>query len=503
MGDLAKLKLAVGQPELVYGDPLRNELCRDRMMALAVEGGADLLVLPGSLTDASDIHLIALNDTRIDVAGNVVIVEAAGESYQIALGEATQGCDFTVYTDVEPWSLTRAPRQRKPGVNLCPVGMRNIDKKVLAYDGGTSVCDAEGRELVRLRDDFEEDFTLVTLKSEGEIAEPAKDKLLAALVKTIRRFDDQVLGWQPNWIIGLSGGLDSSIMAALLVLALGPDRVRGYNLTSRYSSAATIANAHYIAEALGIPFKSGSIESLVRATEDSLEEYGYPHGAIKGLDAENLQSRLRAQLLSTFAALEGGVVVNNANRVEQALGYSTLYGDSIGALSPIGDLTKTRLFELARTINGDDGSEIIPLNLLPQETNAGFTWDVMPSAELAEDQKDPMKWFYHDWLIEQLLDGQGIDSGACSVMGRYLDGSILEEPIGKWIRFYGLDEPGDFLLDLEWMLDNIKRATFKRLQEPPVIKVASPASLNAEPEVQGAFVPSERFNELRARILKR
>ena len=97
MGDLSKLKVAVGQPELVDEMPSHNFFVQEKMVALAVEAGADLLVLPGSLSDATDVRLIALNDSRIDVAGNVVILEAAGESYQIGLGSQPQGCDFALF----------------------------------------------------------------------------------------------------------------------------------------------------------------------------------------------------------------------------------------------------------------------------------------------------------------------------------------------------------------------------------------------------------------------
>ncbi len=503
MGDLSKLKVAVGQPELSQSSALHNELVQDRMMAQAVEAGADLLIIPGSLTDSSDIHIIALNDTRIDVAGSVVIVEAAGESYQIGLGAQPQGCDFSVFADVQPWALLHHEQASWPGIVLRPVGMRNVDKKVFAFDGGTSVYSQDGRLLARLRDDFEEDFALVALDRPGTVAEPCADKLLAALVKTIRRFDEQVLGWEPRWLIGLSGGLDSSIVAALLVLALGPQRVKGFNLQSRYSSAATLANAQYIAEALQIELQKGSIEDLTAATAKAAGAFGYDKERFSGLVSENIQARVRGQLLSTFAALEEGVVVNNGNRMERAFGYATLYGDSIGALAPIGDLTKMQLFDLARSINGDPSCEIVPANLLPRESDEGFAWEVMPSAELAAGQRDPMKWFYHDWLLGQLLDGQGLDAGASAVLGRYLDGSLQEGPQGKWIRFYGLDEPSAFLEDLEWVLRSIRQAAFKRIQSPPAITVASEASILAPLEEQGPCEPSERFKELRARLLKR
>lgn len=505
MGDLSKLKVAVGQPELAGASPSRNLEVQDRMIAMAVEAGADLLVLPGSLSDPSDVHLIALNDARIDVAGTVVIVEAAGESYQIGLGSQPQGCDFAVYSDIEPWANAAPERAAWPGIVLRPVGMHNVGKKVLAYDGGTSVYASDGTLLARMRDDFEEDFALVSLASKGDIAEPCKDKLLAALVKTIRRFDEQVLGWGPKWVIGLSGGLDSSIVAALLTLAVGPDRVVGYNLATSFNSEATKTNATSIADALGIELRSGSVSDLVAATELVVGQFGYGSDdapALSGTVLENVQARVRGHLLSTFAALEGGVVVNNGNRVEATFGYATLYGDAIGALAPIGDLTKTKLFDLARVINGQPGVGVIPENLLPRETADGYEWDVMPSAELATGQLDPMKWFYHDWIVEQLLDSPSVDVGACSVLSHYLDDHLESSAVGKWVRFYGLTDPAAFLSDFDWVMKSLRTSTFKRIQAPPVITVASPASILRGPEVQGEVEPSPRYRELHARIAR-
>jgi len=519
MGDLSKLKVAIGQPELVDGSPSRTAAVQDRLVSYAVEAGADLLVFPGSLSDASDVHIIALNDSRIDVAGSVVILEAAGESYQIGLGSQPQGCDFAVYADVEPWAVSAPARASWPGIVLRPVGVRNVDKKVLAYDGGTSVFASDGTLLARLRDDFEEDFALVSLAERSDVAEPCKDKLLAALVKTVRRFDEQVLSWKPKWVIGLSGGLDSSIVAALLTLALGPDRVCGFGLSTAYNSEATKRNAETLAEALGIRLRVGSIAEVVEATELAATQFGYgaagggmtdgaaggaaggaSEPAITGLALENVQARVRGHLLSTFAALEGGVVANNGNRVEAAFGYATLYGDSIGALAPIGDLTKTRLFELARVINGQPGVGVIPENLLPRETDDGYEWDVMPSAELAEGQRDPMKWFYHDWLVEQLLDSPSVEGGACSVLSHYLDDRLASTEVGKWVTFYGLDDPGAFLRDFDWALGALRSSAFKRIQAPPAIRVASPASIASALESQGAHEPSVRYRELRSRI---
>ena len=505
MGDLSKLKIAVGQPELVCGRPSINEKARDRMVERALDVGADLLVMPGSLEDPQDVHLVVLNDSRIDVAGNAVHLDACGESYRIGLDPDDMSCDFAVRCDVSPWTLASAGEGQEamgfvPVIALRPVGMRNVGKDVLAYDGGTKVYGVDGVPLCALRDDFEEDLALVRFAEGNRVEPPCQDKLLAALVKTMRRFDAQVLSWNPKWVIGLSGGLDSSIVASLLVLAFGPERVIGYNMATRFNSDATKANAAELAESLGISLRNGSIQPLVDATGQELAEYGYGEDVMSGLVLENVQARVRGHLLSTFAAVEGGVVVNNGNRVEAALGYATLYGDAIGALAPIGDLAKTDLFGLARAINAEYGKAVIPDNLLPHLTDGGYEWQTPPSAELAEGQRDPMKWFYHDWLIGRLLDSDGFDAAACDVMERYLEDRLAGTEVGTWVRFYGLDDPDAFINDLEWVLRSIRTAAFKRIQAPPAIRVASPASIAAPPEVQGAIELSQRFKDLRERI---
>ena len=505
MGDLSKLKIAVGQPELVCGRASANEIARERMVERAVDVGADLLVMPGSLEDAHDVHLVVLNDSRIDVAGNAVHLDACGETYRIGLSPDDMTCDFAVYSDVRPWTLDAGgirqdPMRFVPTIVLRPVGMRNAGKSVYAYDGGTKVFGADGAVIAALRDDFEEDVSLVQFSEGNRIQDPCDDKLLAALVKTLRRFDEQVLPWNPKWIIGLSGGLDSSVVAVLLTLAFGADRVLGYNMATRFNTDATKSNAADIADALGISLRSGSIEDLVDATGSTLSHYGYADDAMSGLVLENVQARVRGHLLSTFAAVEGGVVVNNGNRVEAALGYATLYGDAIGALAPIGDLTKVRLFSLAHAINGDRKNAIIPENLLPRMTDEGYEWITPPSAELADGQRDPMKWFYHDWLIDKLLDGADVDSAACEVMEHYLSDRLSTSEVSKWVRFYGLDAPQAFADDFAWVLGSMRKSAFKRIQAPPTIRLASQASIAVPEEVQGEREPSQRFKSLEASI---
>ncbi len=502
MGDLSKLKVAIAQPDLSQTDERANGRVQERMVERALDAGADVLVLPGSLIDATDIRLIALNDTRIDIAGSRVLLEAAGESFIVSLGRNDPACDFSVVMDLTPWTLGQGEHAAQPGIVLRPVGMLNEGSKVCAFAGATTVSAADGTLLCRLRDDFEEDYTTLVMGRSGSIAGFCENKLLTCLEKTVQRFDRQILPWGPTWVIGLSGGLDSSVCAALLVRALGKERVAAYNLASSHNSSVTKANAASVAAALGLDLHEGSIQGLFDATVAQMADLGFDADKIEGLVAENAQARIRGQVLSTAAALLGGVVVNNGNRVEEALGYFTMYGDSIGALAPLGDLTKVRLFDLALALNDALGTEAIPSNLIPHETVAGYTWQTMPSAELADGQRDPMKWFYHDWLIEQLLDAPSINDGICSVLEAYLSGSLEVGPVGKWLRFYGLDNPAVFLSDLDWVMSTMQRTAFKRVQAPPCIKVASLASVYSHPVVQGELQLSERYEVLRRAIAR-
>ena len=502
MSDLSKLKLAVGQIELVDGKPSVNEAALDRMVARALDAGADALVVPYSFDDANDIRLIGLNDTRIDVAGNRVVVDVCGDSYRFGIGQGCEGCDLTISIDTSPYTIKGGTCVDAPShIVLKPVGMRESGHSVRAYDGGSYATAPDGSVVFKLRDSFEEDFGIVTFNGDVHDEVSQTDKILDCLINTMRRFDAAVLPFEPTWVIGLSGGLDSSVNAALLTLAFGPKRVVGYNMATRYNTGATKSNAAQTAERLAIPLKNGSIEDLVVAMGNTLVQYGYSPEVLGGVVLENVQARTRGQLLSTFAAIEGGVVVNNGNRVECALGYATLYGDAIGALAPIGDLTKVQLFDLARAINERLEVEAVPENLLPRIDGESIEWETMPSAELSSGQVDPMKWFYHDWLISRLQGDEaagpvGLYDAACDVLGDYLHSRLLDTQVSRWVTAYGLDDPNAFVDDLEWVLASMRRAVFKRIQAPPAIKIASRATVQAFCESQAVPEPPNKYHAL-------
>lgn len=351
-------------------------------------------------------------------------------------------------------------------VNAC--GMQSDGKMIRVFDGGSSLFDCEGQFVAGCNDLFQEECRVVELNTKEEV-ETSGCKLLDALLCAVKEVDRQWFGSRIKWIIGLSGGLDSTVNAALLAMALDPKRIVGYNMATRYNSLSTKDNARDLANNLKIEIREGSIEKMVESTISTIQEYKYTD-EYGSLVYENIQARLRGHLLSTFASIEGGVIVNNGNKVEVALGYCTLYGDAIGAFSPIGDCTKVQLFELAEEINRRFGFEVIMSNLLPKVEGETIDWKTPPSAELKDAQKDPMKWFYHDWLTNVLCAGK-LES-INDLLKSWLDGSLFDTEGGKWLRYYGLDHGKAFIEDLEWFTKTMQRNSFKHHVLPPIVKIS-------------------------------
>lgn len=396
-----------------------------------------------------------------------------------------QPVDWNIHIDARPFDIHENLHLQGNVIYVNAVGMQNEGKAVVMMEGGSAVC-KEGEYLWQMPYG-EAGYVLVDL-DQLTPQQPQKRELLTMLTQAVRGFDAQILGGKQPWIVGLSGGLDSSVSAALLTHALGKQRLIGYGMSSAHNSEQTKSNARQLAEALGIEYREGSIMPLVQATDDVLHEYGYQDA--EGLAAENIQARLRGHLLSTFASLYGGVVVNNGNKVENALGYCTLYGDAIGAVGPLGDLTKVQLFELALQLNEQFNQTVIPLNLLPRIDHGNICFEVAPSAELRSNQLDPMKWFYHDYLVDHI----GRDMTMKQFLQAYLDGTVWKEEIGAIMRFYHLDDPALFIEDISWFINTANRNVFKHTQVPVILTV-SQNGYALRKEIQG-FPTKEAYQEL-------
>ena len=233
-------------------------------------------------------------------------------------------------------------------------------------------------------------------------------------------------------LLGLSGGIDSALVAALAADALGADRVEAVSMPTRYNSEGTRSDARLVAERLGIAFREVAIEDLRLSFEGALP-------GTSGLAAENLQARIRGVLLMTLSNQHGWLVLTTGNKSETAVGYSTLYGDSAGGFAPIKDVPKTLVFALARHVNEQAGRELIPASILERP----------PSAELRDDQRDDHSLPPYDQL-DPLIEA-------------YVEDDLSPEEIAR--RGLATLEVATRVARL------VDLAEYKRRQAPPGIKV--------------------------------
>ncbi|HVZ79990.1 MAG TPA: NAD+ synthase [bacterium] len=259
----------------------------------------------------------------------------------------------------------------------CPVLYCNLvgGNDELVFDGCSMVVDGGG-SLFQLGKAFEEDLLVFdtenpTLKT-SQVPESEQAKIYQALVTGTRDYVRKC-GFQ-KVLVGLSGGIDSALVAALAAEALGPQNVMGVTMPSPYSSRGSIEDSRELAANLGIEFKEIPITPLFESALSSLGPAF--QGTPKDITEENLQARLRGLLLMALSNKFGRLVLSTGNKSEIAVGYCTLYGDMCGGLAVISDVPKVMVYELARYANRDKP-------LIPE---AIFT--KAPSAELRPNQKD-------------------------------------------------------------------------------------------------------------------
>jgi NAD+ synthase (glutamine-hydrolysing) len=309
----------------------------------------------------------------------------------------------------------------------------------LIFDGRSSVFDAKGRLMARAKG-FTDDVLVVDLES-GAAAIAADDfaaeaEIWNALVLGVRDYARKTRF--TSVLLGLSGGIDSALTAAIAAEAMGPEHVLGVLMPSRYSSAGSVDDSAELARNLGIRTVTLPISAIMKTYDEALAD------AFRGRPAdvteENIQSRIRGNLLMALSNKYGSLLLTTGNKSEMAVGYCTLYGDMNGGLAVIGDVPKTMVYRVARWRNRRRAD--IPEAILTKA----------PSAELRPDQKD------QDTLPPY------------EVLDQILELHVEQSQSAEEIVAQGFDEA-----TVRRVLRMVRMAEFKRRQAAPVLKVTSRA----------------------------
>ena len=262
----------------------------------------------------------------------------------------------------------------------------------LIFDGESIGINSHGK-LVGLGKKFSEDIIYINTNSKTLIPEPKIDRyseIYNALVLGVRDYFHKT--FHSEAVVGLSGGIDSSLVACIATDALGRDKVHGVSLPSIISSDHSKSDAKNLASNLNIDFRSISIGSIVGEYEDTLKNEF--RGTKKNVAEENIQARIRGDILMALSNKYNWLVLSTGNKTEMALGYCTLYGDMSGGLSVISDLSKDDVYALAHKINSIAGYDRIPENCINK----------LPSAELSEGQFDPFDYKIVSPLVDRIIE---------------------------------------------------------------------------------------------------
>jgi NAD+ synthase/NAD+ synthase (glutamine-hydrolysing) len=329
-----------------------------------------------------------------------------------------------------------AKRHHVPVVMVNQVGGNDS----LIFDGSSLAIGPDGELLARAHA-FEEDLVLVdtrTLTGDIRPKDHTQDAgIYEALVLGTRDYVRKC-GFSQA-LVALSGGIDSALVACIAVDALGKENVRGVTMPSQYSSTGSVDDSRILADNLGIRLDRIAIEGLFRQYEDALGPLFA--GTQPDLTEENIQSRIRGMLLMALSNKFGALVLTTGNKSEMSVGYCTLYGDMVGALAVIGDVMKTRVYDLCRYINRE--REIIPAAILEKP----------PSAELRPGQKD----------IDSLPPYEVLDP-------------ILEAYVERYETPEAIAAEHGFDLELvRSVVKLVERSEYKRQQAAPVLKVTEKA----------------------------
>ena len=361
-----------------------------------------------------------------------------------SLQQVENGASLIININASPYDQNKSDLRKELVVNQArklgvPIIYLNMvgGQDELVFDGGSFVVDGKG-EILYQAQQFEEELFYIDLDLEvkeqprGSLLEIRQkrselDPLQSALLLSkneslysalkLGLFDYVSKNNFEKVLIGLSGGIDSALTATIAVDALGSDNVIGVALPSKYNTEESLVDAKLLAENLDIEFKVIEIEEIVNIFRNTLKEsVGEELGQTTD---ENIQSRVRGNILMALSNQTGAMVVSTGNKSEMAVGYSTLYGDLAGGFALLKDLYKTEVYNLANFRNSI--SSVIPQNTIDKE----------PSAELRPDQFDKDSLPEYDLLDEILRMYIEEDSSSEKIISKGIDENVVFDVLSK------------------------------------------------------------------------
>lgn len=449
------------------------------------------------------------------------------ENYHLNVPQtlAANGAQLLCNLSCSPYSLGKNRKRNRlfgaqaaqAGIPLAycnNVGIQNNGKNVFTYDGCTSVYDGAGT-LVTSAEMY--DDTLLEFywdPDAGTVAAPNPPVSLPeqpeSVYRALRYGTDKFLRQCGigKMTVGLSGGIDSAVTAAMYADILGPENVLLLNLPSRYNSGLTRSLAEKLAQNLGacygvIPIGESCSHTIRQLETTPIANLGAGsafHLQLSGLVKENIQARDRgARVIAAASAAFGGAFSCNSNKAEISVGYATFYGDICGALAMIGDLWKHQVYALGRYLN----EEIFRREVIPEGI---FT--IRPSAELSPEQTvgtggDPLIYPYHDYLLRAFIENWHKTTPA-DVLRWYREGVLAEElGCSEEIIRTSFPDAKAFIDDLErWWKLFAGFSVAKRIQAPPIMSITKRAYGYDHREAQLTPYFSREYLRLKEELLK-